>query len=158
MDLETAKETLEILMKEFENKGEISKHLFDMEYRSIKFILELIKEKRLDNVEYVELVLVNGDIEYVEYEGNFNRDYLMKCFGVLESTSGYLIPVDKIVKYKVSKKKQWKEKKTDGKLNKSNDDITCDPFIKFDKDMKEGLSKVFEELIRDSSKDKKPYI
>lgn len=47
MDLETAKETLEILMKEFEDKGEISKHLFDIEYRSIKFVLELIKEKRL---------------------------------------------------------------------------------------------------------------
>lgn len=47
MDLETAKETLEILMKEFENKGEISKHLFDIEYRSIKFILELIKENEI---------------------------------------------------------------------------------------------------------------
>lgn len=114
---------------------------------------------------YVELVLMNGDIEYAEAPYNFEEMKLHKIENgtpvgalVVKTIDGYLVPYNNVVKYKVHKEKPWVEKKVGGKLNKSNDDITWEPLIKFDKDMKESLSKIFEELKRELQKDKKPYI
>lgn len=110
-------------------------------------------------MEYVELVLVNGDVEYLEYDGKFNRDYLMKYLDVIESVSGYSIPVEKIVKYKVSKKKQWGEKVVGGKLTKNTDSVSYETVVNFKPEInKEKLDKIFDDLKREILKDRKPYI